>query len=81
MSKKSSGSQILIPNTHEPSKPLTVINFRNPIKLLIANYLSWKLQMEAIIIGYDPHKFVDGSHPTSPSTIIRENSISPNPKF
>ncbi|KAL6311382.1 hypothetical protein AAG906_022733 [Vitis piasezkii] len=55
-------SQIIIPNAQEPTKPLTMITIHNSIKLTPTNYLSWKTQMEAILIGYDLQKFIDGSH-------------------
>src|SRR3954468_1471543 len=37
--------------------------------------------MEAVLICYDLYKFVDGSHPAPPSTIMIDNKDSPNPKF
>ncbi|KAL6330019.1 hypothetical protein AAG906_039934 [Vitis piasezkii] len=71
-------SQIIIPNAQEPTKPLTMITIHNSIKLTPTNYLSWKTQMEAILIGYDLQKFIDGSHPTPPTTITTNNVVSTN---
>ncbi|KAL6315643.1 hypothetical protein AAG906_003747 [Vitis piasezkii] len=67
-------SQIIIPNAQEPTKPLTMITIHNSIKLTPTNYLSWKTQIEAILIGYDLQKFIDGSHmllqPPSPPIML-----------
>ncbi|RVW95304.1 Retrovirus-related Pol polyprotein from transposon RE2 [Vitis vinifera] len=74
-------SQIIIPNAQEPTKPLTMITIHNSIKLTPTNYLSWKTQMEAILIGYDLQKFIDGSHPAPPTTITTNNVVSTNPAY
>ncbi|RVW26307.1 Retrovirus-related Pol polyprotein from transposon RE1 [Vitis vinifera] len=74
-------TQIIIPNAQEPTKPLTMITIHNSIKLTPTNYLSWKTQMEAIFIGYDLQKFIDGSHPAPPTTISTNNVISTNPAY
>ncbi|KAL6328776.1 hypothetical protein AAG906_003793 [Vitis piasezkii] len=71
-------SQIIIPNAQEPTKPLTMITIHNSIKLTPTNYLSWKTQIEAILIGYDLQKFIDGSHPAPPTTITTNNVVSTN---
>ena len=75
--------QIAIPNTQEPNKPFTLIHIsnQNTIKLTSTNYLSWKLQIEALFIGYDLKKFIDGSHPCPPTTIIANNTTTPNPEY
>ena len=74
-------SQIIIPNAQEPTKPLTMITIHNSIKLTPTNYLSWKTQMEVILIGYDLQKFIDGSHPAPPTTITTNNVVSTNPAY
>ncbi|RVW71302.1 Retrovirus-related Pol polyprotein from transposon RE1 [Vitis vinifera] len=74
-------SQIIIPNAQEPTKPLTMITIHNSIKLTPTNYLSWKTQMEAILIGYDLQKFIDGSYPAPPTTITTNNVVSTNPAY
>ncbi|RVW54104.1 Retrovirus-related Pol polyprotein from transposon RE1 [Vitis vinifera] len=74
-------SQLIIPNAQEPTKPLTMITIHNSIKLTATNYLSWKTQMEAILIGYDLQKFIDGSHPAPPTTITTNNVVSTNPAY
>ncbi|KAE8674326.1 hypothetical protein F3Y22_tig00111758pilonHSYRG00069 [Hibiscus syriacus] len=58
-----------------------MITIHNSIKLTSTNYLSWKTQVEAILIGYDLQKFIDGSHPAPPPTITANNVISINPAY
>ena len=75
--------QIAIPYTREPNKPFTFIHIsnQNTIKLTSTNYLSWKLQIEALLIGYDLQKFIDGSHPCPPTPITTNNTTIPNLKY
>ena len=70
--------QVIIPNTQEPTKPLTLIIIHNSIKLTSTNYLSWKLQMEAILIGYDLQKFINRFYPAPMTTITTNNETKPN---
>lgn len=72
-------NQVIIPNTQEPTKPLAMITIQNSIKLTPTNYLSRKTQ--AILIGYDLQKFIDGSTPAPPSTIPIDNAITINPAY
>ncbi|KAL5730568.1 hypothetical protein ACHQM5_003373 [Ranunculus cassubicifolius] len=71
----------LIPNGVDPTKPFTFINVNNVIKLTPTNYLSWKLQIEALLIGHDLHQYVDGSI-SCPSSVVTTNGVEkPNPEF
>ena len=74
-------TQVVIPNTQEPTNSLTMITIHNSIKLTPTNYLSWKTQMEAILIRYDLQKFIDGSYPPSPPTITTNDIFSSNPAY
>ncbi|KAE8671053.1 filamin A-interacting protein 1-like [Hibiscus syriacus] len=74
-------NQVIIPNAQEPTKLLTMITLHNTIKLTPTNYLSWKTQVEAILIGYDLQKFIDGSYPAPPPTTTTNNVISINPAY
>nr|GMD97719.1 Retrovirus-related Pol polyprotein from transposon RE1 [Ipomoea batatas] len=49
-----------IPNILEPGQPLLVVTFHNTKKLTSSNYLTWKIQLEAILIGYDLEHFIYG---------------------
>ncbi|WVZ26679.1 hypothetical protein V8G54_005223 [Vigna mungo] len=58
-----------ISNPHEPSKPFTCITLSTVTKLLPSNYLTWKLQVEALHDGYNLLKHPNGSFPALPMTI------------
>lgn len=51
------------------------------IKLNSTNYLSWKLQVEATLVGYGLFKFLNVSHPSPPSTVPTASSPQPNPAY
>ncbi|KAJ9538837.1 hypothetical protein OSB04_031570 [Centaurea solstitialis] len=70
-----------IPNDLEPTVPIIIINLSNILKLTSTNYLSWKLQIEATLVGYGLFKFLDGSHPTPPPTIVKNNESVSNPAY
>nr|GMD24035.1 Retrovirus-related Pol polyprotein from transposon RE1 [Ipomoea batatas] len=50
-----------IPNTLQPGQPLIVVTFHNTQKLTSSNYFTWKIQLEAILIGYDLKHFIYGT--------------------
>lgn len=70
-----------IPNVNDPSKPFTFINIQNTIKLTSTNYLSWKMQIEAILIGHDLHQYVNGSLACPPTVTTTDGIEGPNPAF
>ncbi|KAL5716353.1 hypothetical protein ACHQM5_018062 [Ranunculus cassubicifolius] len=70
-----------IPNDADPKTPLVIVSIPNITKLNSTNYLSWKLQIEATLIGYGLFKFLDGSWSPPSSTITKENTSSPNPAY
>ncbi|CAH9083683.1 unnamed protein product [Cuscuta epithymum] len=72
-------TDVHVPNTSEPNKPLLSINLGNVIKLSPTNYISWKLQIQSILTGYGLEGFLDGSHPCPPATITSNGVINPNP--
>ncbi|XP_021745468.1 uncharacterized protein LOC110711399 [Chenopodium quinoa] len=53
----------------------------NVLKLTPTNYLSWKLQVEALLVGHDVFSFLDGSTPCPSPTLITNDVESPNPDF
>ena len=68
-----------IPNGADPSRPFTFLNIHNTIKLQSTNYLSWKLQVEAILICHGLYKFVDGTFPCPPPVLTPDGTETPNP--
>lgn len=70
-----------IPNTQDPSQPFLSINLQNILKLTPTNYLSWKLQIEAILVGYDLLQFIDGSLPCPSSKTIVDSEEIINPQY
>lgn len=65
----SSSSSSLIPNPADPSTPYTLIQIPHAIKLTSTNYVAWKTQIQATLLGYDLWKFVDGTNPSPPASI------------
>ena len=76
----SDNNQIIILNSQEPTKHLTMVTIHNSIKLTSTNYISWKLQIEAILIGYGLYNFIDGSYPAPMATTTTNNEVQPNPE-
>ncbi|XP_021770835.1 uncharacterized protein LOC110735022 [Chenopodium quinoa] len=76
-----SSSSYQIPNIVDSTKPFIFVHIPNAIKLTSTNYLSWKMQIEAILIGHDLFKFVDGSYPSPTATITHETTEIPNPEL
>nr|GME07537.1 Retrovirus-related Pol polyprotein from transposon RE1 [Ipomoea batatas] len=70
-----------IPNTLEPGQPLIVVTFHNTQKLTSSNFLTWKIQLEAILIGYDLEHFIYGSKPVPTATITVQDRELPNPAY
>ncbi|XP_019190598.1 PREDICTED: uncharacterized protein LOC109185055 [Ipomoea nil] len=70
-----------IPNHLEPSQPLIVVTFHNIQKLTSSNYLTWKIQLEAILIGYDLKHFIDDSKLIPTATITVQDRVLPNPAY
>lgn len=70
-----------IPNPLDSSKPFLTINLQHVIKLNPHNYLSWKVQIEAILIGYDLLQFIDNSLPCPTTTHIVDGTETSNPAY
>ena len=54
-------SQDLNSNPSAP-KSVVVLNVQHSLKLNSTNYTAWKVQMNALLIGYDLIGFIDGSN-------------------
>ncbi|KAJ9541873.1 hypothetical protein OSB04_028379 [Centaurea solstitialis] len=74
-------SQNTIPNDVEPKSPLIIVSLTNILKLTTSNYMSWKLQVKATLIGYGLYKFLDGSCVAPPALITLGTTSAPNPAF
>lgn len=74
---------IALPNSGNPTQPLQIINIahHNIAKLNSTNYLPWKLQTEAILVGYDLYKYINGSYPCPSSIVCTNNIDTPNPDY
>ena len=60
-------------NVADPTKPFTLLHLPNTIKLTLTNYIAWKAQLEAQLLGHDLYKYVDGSFPSPPASITDIN--------
>ncbi|CAH9105641.1 unnamed protein product [Cuscuta europaea] len=60
---------------------LTIINLTNVVKLTSTTYLSWKIQVEALLVGYGLSTYIDGTQVSPPATITDNNVPSPNPAY
>ena len=69
----------LIPNSLEPTRPFTILQLQNTIKLTPTNYIAWKTQLQATLLGYDLWKYIDGSFPSPPTSITTDGVSVSNP--
>ena len=76
----STNDPITIQNSKDPNHLLT-INLSNITKLSSTNYLTWSLQIQSLLEGYDLHHFIDDAHTPPPPTIIVTGVASPNPAY
>ena len=79
-----SESSSFFSNPYEPSKPFASITLISVTKLLPTNYLNWKLQVEALLDGYDLLKYPDGSFPAPTKSITTTDTppvTTPNPAY
>ena len=60
---------------------LLSINLSNVTKLSSTNYLTWSLQIQSLLEGYDLHHFIDDTHTPPPPTITITGVVSPNPTY
>ena len=77
----STNDPITIQNFQDPQHPLLTINLSNITKLSSTNYLTWSIQIQSLLEGYDLHHFIDGAHTPPPPTIIVTGVASPNPAY
>ncbi|RVW24244.1 Retrovirus-related Pol polyprotein from transposon RE1 [Vitis vinifera] len=77
----STNDPITIQNFQDPQHPLLTINLSNITKLSSTNYLTWSLQIQYLLEGYDLHHFIDDTHTPPPPTITITGVASPNPAY
>lgn len=65
----------------DPTKTLLNVNMINVNKLTSTNYMTWNLQVHALLDGYDLAGYVDGSTPAPDETITVDDQTSVNPEF
>ncbi|KAE8677981.1 hypothetical protein F3Y22_tig00111463pilonHSYRG00127 [Hibiscus syriacus] len=71
----STNNPITIQNSQDP---LLTINLSNITKLSSTNYLTWSLQIQSLIEGYDLHHFIDDTQTQPPPTVTFNGVTSPN---
>ena len=67
--------------SQDPHHPLLTINLSNITKLSSTNYLTWSLQIQSLLEGYDLHHFIDDTHTPPPPTATITGVASPNPTY
>ena len=68
-------------HSQDPHHPLLTINLSNITKLSSTNYLTWSLQIQSFLEGYDLHHFIDGAHTPPPPTVTVTSVASPNSAY
>ena len=74
----STNNPITIQNPQDPQHPLLTINLSSITKLSSTNYLTWSLQIQSLLEGYDLHHFIDDTHTPPPPTVTITGVASPN---
>ncbi|CAA7018213.1 unnamed protein product [Microthlaspi erraticum] len=60
---------------------LVVVNMTHVAKLTATNYLMWKIQIQALLDGYDLGGHINGSEVVPPSTLTTGDAVSVNPAY
>ena len=72
---------ILLRHHRSYHHPLFTINLSNITKLSSTNYLTWSLQIQYLLEGYDLHHFIDDAHTPPPLTVTVTGVASLNPAY
>lgn len=82
MSNTSNGFPAVVSdNIATNSQTLLTINMSNVSKLTAGNYLTWSLQIHALLDGYDLAGHIDGSLTVPPASVTIDDQISVNPAY
>lgn len=65
----------------DPSQSLLNINMSNIAKLNSTNYMTWNIQVHALLDGYELAGHVDGSTQPPPQTVTTNGQSTPNPAY
>ncbi|XP_019056880.1 PREDICTED: uncharacterized protein LOC109116241 [Tarenaya hassleriana] len=71
---------VTIFDSDNPSSTLINVNVSNVSKLTAMNYLTWSIQLRALLQGYNLEDFLDAAKVPA-TTIITNNVLSPNPTY
>ncbi|KFK45117.1 hypothetical protein AALP_AA1G346500, partial [Arabis alpina] len=66
-------------DTVDTTQALLNINMSNITKLTSTNYMTWSIQIHALLDGYALAGHLDGSTPPPPATITTDNVVAVNP--
>ncbi|XP_019058276.1 PREDICTED: uncharacterized protein LOC109116754 [Tarenaya hassleriana] len=67
-------------NPADPASTLINVNVSNVSKLDGTNYITWSIQLQALLEGYNRESYLDQT--TAPaSTVITNDTITPNPMY
>ena len=61
-------------------KDLTIVVLHPTLKLTYSNYLSWKMQVEAMLYGLDLYKFIEDTY-LPPQPTIANGTKTPHPNY
>jgi len=69
-------------NSADPKLTLISLNMSNVTKLTPSNFITWRIQVRALLEAHELHCFISEDDQTPPATIsTTENSNEPNPNF
>ncbi|RVW87956.1 hypothetical protein CK203_033868 [Vitis vinifera] len=65
--------------------PITIPSLQSSLQydhqIVITNYLTWSLQNQSLLEGYDLHHFIDDAHTPPPPTVTVTGVASLNPAY
>lgn len=70
-----------LPDIVETTKALLNVNMVNITKLTSTNFMTWSLQIHALLNGYDLAGYIDGSTLAPEQTVMIDNQMTDNPDF
>lgn len=74
-----SASLVAVYNKDDAHNSLIGVNMSSITKLTSVNYLTWRLQVRALLEGHELHSFIDDPSSVPPATITTNGLVQPNP--